>query len=134
MTTSASSSTPASAPPSPAAPVRAPRPAPMTVTPAAVAKIKALLDGRGKPSAGIRIGIRTKGCSGMSYTLEFADERNAFDEVVETQGVTLLIDPKATMFILGTEMDYREDKLESGFVFTNPNEKGRCGCGESFHV
>ncbi|MBM3951309.1 MAG: iron-sulfur cluster assembly accessory protein [Rhodospirillales bacterium] len=106
----------------------------MTVTPAAVAKIKALLDGRGKPSAGIRIGIRTKGCSGMSYTLEFADERNAFDEVVETQGVTLLIDPKATMFILGTEMDYREDKLESGFVFTNPNEKGRCGCGESFHV
>jgi iron-sulfur cluster assembly protein len=119
--------------PSPAAPARA-RPAPMTVTPAAAQKIKALLDGRGKPSAGIRIGIRTKGCSGMSYTLEFADERNAFDEVVETQGVTLLIDPKATMFILGTEMDYREDKLESGFVFSNPNEKGRCGCGESFHV
>lgn len=122
-----SSPAPASTPP------RA-RPAPMTVTPAAIAKIKALLDGRGKPSAGIRIGIRTKGCSGMSYTLEFADERNAFDEVVETEGVTLLIDPKATMFILGTEMDYREDKLESGFVFTNPNEKGRCGCGESFHV
>jgi iron-sulfur cluster assembly protein len=123
--------------PSSPAPVTTPpraRPAPMTVTPAAVAKIKALLDGRGKPSAGIRIGIRTKGCSGMSYTLEFADERNAFDEVVETEGVTLLIDPKATMFILGTEMDYREDKLESGFVFTNPNEKGRCGCGESFHV
>lgn len=122
-----SSPAPASTPP------RA-RPTPMTVTPAAVAKIKALLDGRGKPSAGIRIGVRTKGCSGMSYTLEFADERNAFDEVVETEGVTLLIDPKATMFILGTEMDYREDKLESGFVFTNPNEKGRCGCGESFHV
>ncbi len=110
------------------------RPAMMTVTPAAVQKIKALLDGRGKPSAGIRIGIRTKGCSGMSYTLEFADQRTPFDEVVETQGVTLLIDPKATMFILGTEMDYREDKLESGFVFSNPNEKGRCGCGESFHV
>ncbi len=128
MTTAATPSAP-----SPAAPPRA-RPAPMTVTPAAVLKIKALLDGRGKPSAGIRIGIRTKGCSGMSYTLEFADERNSFDEVVETQGVTILIDPKATMFILGTEMDYREDKLESGFVFSNPNEKGRCGCGESFHV
>ena len=128
MTTAATPSAP-----SPAAPPRA-RPAPMTVTPAALQKIKALLDGRGKPSAGIRIGIRTKGCSGMSYTLEFADERNSFDEVVETQGVTILIDPKATMFILGTEMDYREDKLESGFVFANPNEKGRCGCGESFHV
>ena len=145
MTTSTTPSAPSpAAPPRPDrgaspdtrgdSPARAPRPAMMTVTPAAVAKIKALLDGRGKPSAGIRIGIRTKGCSGMSYTLEFADERNAFDEVVETQGVTLLIDPKATMFILGTEMDYREDKLESGFVFTNPNEKGRCGCGESFHV
>ena len=130
MTTAAS---PASASASPAPPARA-RPAPMTVTPAAALKVKALLDGRGKPSAGIRIGIRTKGCSGMSYTLEFADARTPFDEVVETQGVTVLIDPKATMFILGTEMDYREDKLESGFVFTNPNEKGRCGCGESFHV
>lgn len=128
MTTAAS---PASVPP--ATPTRA-RPAPMTVTPAAALKVKALLEGRGKPSAGIRIGIRTKGCSGMSYTLEFADARTPYDEVVETQGVTILIDPKATMFILGTEMDYREDKLETGFVFTNPNEKGRCGCGESFHV
>ncbi len=128
MTTAAS---PASVPPAP--PTRA-RPAPITVTPAAAEKVKALLEGRGKPSAGIRIGIRTKGCSGMSYTLEFADARTPYDEVVETQGVTILIDPKATMFILGTEMDYREDKLESGFVFTNPNEKGRCGCGESFHV
>ncbi|MSO85461.1 MAG: iron-sulfur cluster assembly accessory protein [Rhodospirillales bacterium] len=106
----------------------------MTVSPAAALKVKALLAGRGKPSAGIRIGIRTKGCSGMTYTLEFADARTSFDEVVEAEGVTILIDPKATMFILGTEMDYREDKLESGFTFTNPNEKGRCGCGESFHV
>ena len=129
MTTTATptTATPATSPP------RA-RPALMTVTPAAAEKVKALLDGRGKPSAGIRIGIRTKGCSGMSYTLEFADARTPFDEVVEVQGVTILVDPKATMFILGTEMDYREDKLESGFTFTNPNEKGRCGCGESFHV
>lgn len=120
------------------APVASPapktRPGMMTITDAAAEKVKAMLAGRGKPSAGVRIGVRTKGCSGMSYTLEFADEKGPFDEVVEDKGVTVLIDPKATMFIVGTEMDYREDKLESGFVFSNPNEKGRCGCGESFHV
>ena len=110
------------------------RPQAMTVTDAAAERVKALLAGRGRPSAGIRIGVRTKGCSGLSYTLEFADEKGQFDEVVEDKGVTLLIDPKATMFIIGTEMDYVEDKLESGFRFSNPNEKGRCGCGESFHV
>lgn len=109
-------------------------PPPITVTPAALQQVKALLDGRGKPSAGVRIGVKTKGCSGMSYTLEFADEKNDFDEQLEIDGITILIDPKATMFILGTEMDYVEEKLESGFVFNNPNEKGRCGCGESFHV
>jgi iron-sulfur cluster assembly protein len=122
---------PAAAP----APVRAPaRPQAMTLTDAAAERVKALLAKRGKPSAGIRIGVRTKGCSGLSYTLEYADERGKFDEVVETKGVTVIIDPKATLFILGTEMDYVEDKLQSGFVFKNPNEKGRCGCGESFHV
>lgn len=110
------------------------RPAMMTVSDAAAQQVQALLAGRGKPSAGIRIGVRTKGCSGMSYTLEFADEKGPFDEVLEDKGVTILIDPKATMFIIGTEMDYVEDKLEAGFVFSNPNEKGRCGCGESFHV
>lgn len=106
----------------------------ITLTDAAAERVKALLDSRGKPSAGIRIGVRAKGCSGMSYTIEFADERNSFDEVVEEKGVTVLIDPKATLFILGTEMDYVEEKMQSGFVFRNPNEKGRCGCGESFHV
>jgi iron-sulfur cluster assembly protein len=110
------------------------RPAMMTVSDAAARQVQALLESRGKPSAGIRIGVRTKGCSGMSYTLEFADEKGPFDEILEDKGVTILIDPKATMFIIGTEMDYVEDKLESGFVFSNPNEKGRCGCGESFHV
>lgn len=110
------------------------RPAMMTLSDAAALQVQALLDGRGKPSAGIRIGVRTKGCSGMSYTLEFADEKGPFDEILQDKGVTILIDPKATMFIIGTEMDYVEDKLESGFVFSNPNEKGRCGCGESFHV
>ena len=108
--------------------------APLTMTQAAVERIKVLLDQRGKPSAGIRLGIRTKGCSGMSYTFEYADEKNPYDELVEHEGITVMIDPKAIMFILGTEMDFVEDKMQSGFVFTNPNEKGRCGCGKSFHV
>jgi len=110
------------------------RPPPLRITEAAAEKIRQLLAKRGKPSAGIRIGIRTKGCSGLSYTLEYADAKGPFDEVVDDKGVTILIDPKATLFIIGTEMDYAENKLESGFVFRNPNEKGRCGCGESFHV
>ncbi|MCK4939428.1 MAG: iron-sulfur cluster assembly accessory protein [Rhodospirillaceae bacterium] len=109
-------------------------PSPIELTPAAISQVRALLESRGKPSLGIRISVRTKGCSGMSYTIEFADEKGDFDEEVKVDDITVLIDPKATMFILGTEMDYVEDKLESGFVFNNPNEKGRCGCGESFHV
>ena len=106
----------------------------MTVTDAAAERIRALLGRRGKPSAGIRVGVRSRGCSGLTYTLEYADEKGKFDEIVQDKGVTILIDPKATMFILGTEMDFVEDKLTSGFTFRNPNEKGRCGCGESFHV
>jgi iron-sulfur cluster assembly protein len=106
----------------------------LTVTEAAAERIKALLARRGKPSVGIRVGVRSRGCSGLTYTLEYADEKGKFDEVVEDKGVTVLIDPKATMFILGTEMDFVEDKLQNGFTFRNPNEKGRCGCGESFHV
>jgi iron-sulfur cluster assembly protein len=106
----------------------------MTVTDAAAVRIQQLLAGRGKPSAGVRIGVRARGCSGLSYTLEYADEKGKFDEVIEAKGVTVLIDPKAVMFILGTEMDYVEEKLQNGFTFRNPNEKGRCGCGESFHV
>lgn len=106
----------------------------MTVTDAAADRVKALLAERGKPAAGVRIGVRTAGCSGLSYTLEYVDEKGDYDEVVEDKGVTILIDPKASMFLIGTEMDYVEESLSSGFVFNNPNEKGRCGCGESFHV
>ena len=106
----------------------------MSITQAAVGRIKELLDGRGKPSAGIRVGISSKGCSGMSYTLEFADQQEPHDDVVKQDGITVFIDPKAIMFLIGTEMDLVEDGLQSGFVFNNPNEKGRCGCGESFHV
>lgn len=129
----AATATPA---PAPAATprVRRPRPQVMSVTPAAAERVKALIDGREKPTVGIRIGVRSKGCSGMSYTLEFADAQQPMDEVVETAGVKLLIDPKASLFLIGTQMDYVEEKLKSGFVFNNPNEKGRCGCGESFHV
>ena len=106
----------------------------MTLTDAAAERIRALLAKRGRPAVGIRVGVRSRGCSGLTYTLEYADEKGKFDELVQDKGVTVLIDPKASMFIIGTEMDYVEDKLQSGFTFRNPNEKGRCGCGESFHV
>ncbi|MCW5730715.1 MAG: iron-sulfur cluster assembly accessory protein [Alphaproteobacteria bacterium] len=106
----------------------------LNITDSAAQRVKELLAKRGKPSVGVRVGIRTAGCSGLSYTLEYADEKGKFDEVVEDKGVTVLIDPKAVMFLLGTTMDWSEDKLKKGFVFSNPNEKGRCGCGESFHV
>jgi len=111
-----------------------PRPPPITVTPSAVRRVRQLLEKRGKPSVGVRVGVRTRGCSGLSYTLEYADAINPGDEVVKVEDVTILIDPKASMFIFGTEMDFVEETLQSGFVFRNPNEKGRCGCGESFHV
>ncbi len=111
-----------------------PRPAAITVTPAALARVRELLAKRGKPSLGVKVGVRSRGCSGLSYTLEYADAKGPADEAVEVDGVTILIDPKASMFIFGTEMDFVEEKLQSGFVFRNPNEKGRCGCGESFHV
>ncbi len=106
----------------------------LTITDAAAAHIADLLGKRDKPSVGIKVGIRTRGCSGLSYTIEYADEIGKYDEVVEDKGVTVLIDPKAVMFLIGTEMDFKEEKFKSGFVFTNPNEKGRCGCGESFNV
>jgi len=106
----------------------------ITLTDAAANRVKAILARAEKPVAGLRIGVKTKGCSGLSYFVEYADEKKAFEEVIEDKGIRLFIDPSAVMFLLGSEMDYQEDKLQSGFTFTNPNEKGRCGCGESFHV
>jgi len=106
----------------------------ISLTDNAVDRINMLMSNRDVPAAGLRIGVRTAGCSGLSYTLEYAEAPEEFDEVIEEKGVKVFIDPKATMFIVGTEMDFVEEKLQSGFVFTNPNEKGKCGCGESFHV
>ncbi len=106
----------------------------MTLTDAAAKRVIELMEMRDQPSVGLRLGVRTGGCSGMAYTMEFATEKEPLDEVVEDKGVNVLIDSKALMYLIGSEMDYVEDKMQSGFVFDNPNEKGRCGCGESFHV
>ena len=108
--------------------------APITITENAIERVRYLMTSRGKPSLGIRIGVKTKGCSGLAYTLEYADEKNPFDEELRVDDVVVFIDPKATLFILGTEMDFVDDKMQSGFTFNNPNEKGRCGCGKSFRV
>jgi len=107
---------------------------PIIITDSAAGRIKLLLAQRGKPSAGIRILIETKGCSGLKYKIEYADEISRFDAEVNQNGVKVFIDSKAMLFIIGSEMNYLEEELSSGFIFTNPNEKGKCGCGESFHV
>jgi len=109
-------------------------PPPITLTEAAAARVRALIAKSDKPVLGLRIGVKTQGCSGLSYVVEYAEERKKLEDVVEDKGVTIFIDPAATMFLIGSEMDYVEDRFHSGFVFTNPNEKGRCGCGESFSV
>lgn len=106
----------------------------LKVTDAAVAQLKRLMAGRGEPAVGVRIGVRNGGCSGMAYTMDFATEREPNDEAIEIDGVTVLIDPMAIMYLIGTEMDYVEENLASNFVFRNPNETSRCGCGESFSV
>ena len=106
----------------------------LSISDHAAEKIRGLLAARAAPAEGIRVGIKTRGCSGLAYDIEYADAVNKYDEVVEEKGVRVIIDPKAVMFLIGSVMDYEEDKFKSGFVFRNPNEKGKCGCGESFHV
>ncbi len=108
-----------------------PRPQVMRLTDAAADRIRGILANADKPIAGVRVGVKNAGCAGMSYTMEYADAVDPRDEVVEDKGVKLLIDPKAVMFLLGTEMDFKVDKLSSGFVFNNPNQTSACGCGES---
>jgi iron-sulfur cluster assembly protein len=106
----------------------------MKLTERAAERIKALMVDKGAEAAGLRIGIKKGGCAGMEYTLEWAAEQSPRDEVVEQHGAKVLIDPVAVMYLLGTEMDYRTDKLASQFVFSNPNQTGACGCGESVNL
>ena len=106
----------------------------ITLTDAAATRVKALMQQAEKPVLGLRVGIKSRGCSGLMYAVEYADEKRDYEEMVEDKGVRIFVDPAATMFIIGSEMDYKEEKFETGFVFNNPNEKGRCGCGESFHI
>lgn len=109
-------------------------PAALEVTPAAADKIRHLLSLRTPRAEGVRIGLRTRGCNGMAYTLNYANEASAFDEKVEIEGAKVFIDPRALMHIVGTKMDFVDNDLVSEFVFHNPNAKGKCGCGESFNV
>jgi iron-sulfur cluster assembly protein len=106
----------------------------MRLTDAAADRIKAIMAKADKPFAGVRVGVKNGGCAGMSYTMEYAAEIGKLDEVVEDKGVKLLIDPKAVLFLLGTEMDFKVDKLSSSFVFNNPNQTSACGCGESVQL
>ncbi|WP_137124887.1 iron-sulfur cluster assembly accessory protein [Roseomonas sp. HF4] len=105
----------------------------MGLTDAAADRLRALY-AKGEHGKLLRIAVKTKGCSGLSYDLSWTDAAATSDEVVSDKGVTVLIDRKATLFLIGTVMDYEVKAMTAGFTFTNPNEKGRCGCGESFHV
>ena len=105
----------------------------MTLTDAAADRLRGLY-AKGEQGKLLRIGVKTKGCSGMSYDMSWTDAPGPGDEAVTDRGVTVLVDRRASLFLIGTVMDYETKALASGFTFTNPNEKGRCGCGESFHV
>jgi iron-sulfur cluster assembly protein len=106
----------------------------MRLTEAAAERIKAVMAKADRPIAAVRVGVKNGGCAGMAYTMEYAEAVNPLDEVIEDKGVRILIDPKAVMFLLGTEMDYKVDKLAAQFVFNNPNQTAACGCGESVQI
>lgn len=111
-----------------------PRPKVMTLTPAAAARVKAIMASKGPEVQGLKIGIKKGGCAGMEYTMSWADKVDRLDEVIEANGARVIIDPQAVLYLLGTEMDYKVDKLSAQFVFNNPNQKGACGCGESVNL
>jgi iron-sulfur cluster assembly protein len=106
----------------------------MTLTDAAARRVKDIIARADHPIVGVRVGVKNGGCAGMSYTMEYADAVNPLDETLEDKGVTVLIDPKAVLFLLGTEMDFETDKMSSQFVFRNPNQTSACGCGESVAI
>jgi iron-sulfur cluster assembly protein len=114
--------------------LRRPLPKVMQLTDAAAARIRDIMANTDKPLAGVRVGVKNGGCAGMEYTLEYAEQRNALDELVEDKGVQILVDPKAVLFLLGTTMDFEAGKMKSGFVFRNPNQTSACGCGESVAI
>ena len=111
-----------------------PRFSAMTMTDRAAERARGLISAADRPIVGLRVGVKNGGCAGMSYTVEFAETKNPFDEVVEDKGVTILIDSKALMFLLGTQLDYETTKLASTFTFKNPNQVSACGCGESVSI
>ncbi len=111
-------------------PTARPRPKVMTLTDAAAERVRGIL-AKQLPGGSLRVGVKNGGCAGMAYTMDYTEEQTKLDEVVEDKGVKVLIDPKAVLFLLGTEMDYSIEKFSSGFVFNNPNQTGACGCGES---
>ena len=103
----------------------------MTLTEAAASRVKEIMSNSERPATALRVGVRNGGCAGMSYTMELAERIEPLDEVIEDKGVKVLIDPKAVLFLLGAEMDFKADRLGSSFSFRNPNETSSCGCGES---
>lgn len=110
------------------------RPKVVTLTEMAANRVKSIMASTDNDYIGVRVGVKNGGCAGMSYTMEYADTQDPLDEVVEDKGVKILIEAKAVLFLLGTEMDYQEGKLSSGFVFNNPNQTDACGCGESVSI
>lgn len=110
------------------------RPPMVSLTEGAIARVKELIAKSDEPVMGLRIGVSARGCSGLSYSVEYAQEQKRFEEIIDQDGVKVLIDPAAVMFLIGSVVDYKEDRFSSGFTFTNPNAVGACGCGESFFV
>ena len=106
----------------------------ITITDAAANRIKDIMASRGKASYGVRLGTSTKGCNGLSYTVDYVDEVDPSDEKIEDKGVTLYVDAMSLIYLIGSEMDYQDEKFQSGFTFINPNAKSSCGCGESFNI